>query len=178
MRGCGTALCGPQYLLYIFLLFCSSLNAQWNKTDPWFLSSLCLEHTKTARLPTPFCLPSSCDPCDLCSVTSQLKDPMLELPWQWPWRVPVRRALVLRNTRLHTAAKPSDRYSIICRVAKGGGVGEKGRVALQRAHCRDTGEIRTRARGCLSARVTESVRLSWKLCLWEGVNWSQKVLDS
>lgn len=80
--------------------------------------------------------------------------------------------LVHRHTRLHTAAKASDRYSIIRRVARGwGGRGREGarRVALQWAHCRDTGEIRERVRVwvCLSGRVTERESVSACVCVRE-----------
>lgn len=67
----------------------------------------------------PLLSPFSCDLYDLCSVTAQQEDPMLRLPWRWPWRAPVRHTLIHRHTRLHTAAKASDRYSIIRRVVKG-----------------------------------------------------------
>lgn len=127
--------------LYISSLFWSGLNPQWNRTVPTLLALLYTKHcsvpqtcpppSSTHPSPTvPLLSPFSCDPSDLCSVTAQWKHPMLRLPWRWPWRAPVRHT----HTRLHTAAKASDRYSIIRRVARR----ERGRVALQWAHCRGT----------------------------------------
>lgn len=74
---------------------------------------------------------------------------------------PVRHTLVHRHTRLHTAAKASDRYSIIRRVAWGG----ERRVALQWAHCRDTGEIRERECVCQWERQKVGVHASVYVCM-------------
>lgn len=92
---------------------CVAAVPQWKKTDS---SPLCLSlgTAKTPRLPTP--TPSTWPLWPVLCDSAAERTPVLTLPWQWPWRgPPVGRALVHGNTRSHTAAKPSDRYSIICR---------------------------------------------------------------
>lgn len=117
---------------YIFSLFWSGLNTQGSRTVPTLMAPLIYlsytKHCSTHQPPlVPLWSPFSCDPCDLCSVTAQREDPLLRLPWQWPWRASVRHALLHTHTRLHTAARRT-----IDILLYGGGWGWVGRWEL---HC-------------------------------------------
>lgn len=106
--------------------------------------SVCLRRCKLHRSPTtalpsslsfpPHCSPSSCDPCHLCSLTAQPKDPMHRLPWQWPWRAPARHSPVHRNTRLHTAAKSRAIDILLYVGAEGERVGSRTAVSSLQRH--------------------------------------------
>ena len=115
------------------------------------------------------CPPFSRDPCDLCSVTAQREDPMLRLPRRWPWRAPVRHTHThsSTDTLAYTLRQRRAIDILLYRGWRGGGREGARRVALQWAHCRDTGEIRERVRVwvCLSERVTERERVCLRVCV-------------
>lgn len=147
---------------------------------PVAVAAALLQHTGAAVLTNPLLVPPPwCDPCDLCSVAVRWKGPVFTLPWQWPWRAPVRRTLVRGNTRSHTAAEAGDRYSIIRRVTR----------EAAESHCSElAAETRGKLErgwewggGCLSARVTEKgcVCMSWRWCIchWTVLTCSEVLKD-
>lgn len=118
-------------------------------------SALSPVHQTRQHSATPSCPPIvplfSCDPCDLCSVTAQREDPMLGLPWRWPWRPPVRHAFT--DTLAYTLRQR--RAIDILLYREGGEGGGRGK-----SHCRDTGEIRTGVWVCEREREQETKHLS------------------
>lgn len=157
-RSCSELGVPRQHLgLYMFSLFCSSLNTQRNRALPALVAPLlCLQYTKHRSAHQPPLVPLFTWPLWPCAL------------WQHSERTPCSGCHSddlggpQSDTHSSTGAlaytlRQRQAIDILLYVGwRGAGWG--GGVALQWAHCRDTGEIRTRVRAwaCLSGRVTES----------------------
>lgn len=148
----------------VFSLCGSALNTQRNETVLTLVGPLTSASPNTAVLANPLLPPYSpppllfffpCDPSDLCTVTAQREDPVLRLPWQWPWRASVRHSGPQTHSLTH-CGKAGDRYSI----TRKRGWGWVGRREL---HC---SELTAEAQGKLVREECVCQSVTANVCVW------------